>query len=59
MSKTVHCCTFTLDESTAAQIWRLASLWNVSQDEVVLRAVANAGAQTASSDGPTQLHQLH
>lgn len=37
-----HRTTFTLDGTTASRLKRLASLWQVSQAEVVRRAVAQA-----------------
>jgi hypothetical protein len=49
--------TFALDESTMIALKKLASKWQVSQAEVVRRAVAQAEAQ-AESDRPNPLELL-
>ena len=48
MKTMTHRTTFALDEATASRLRRLASLWRVSQAEVVRRAVADA--ETASEE---------
>ena len=42
MATMTHRCTFALDETTANRIRRLATLWDVSQAEVIRRSVATA-----------------
>jgi hypothetical protein len=49
MAIMTHRTTFALDEPTMARIKNLASLWKVSQAEVVRRAVSLAQAPTPSS----------
>jgi len=46
MATMTHRTTFALDEATMARIKNLAALWNVSQAEVVRRAVSIAQAPT-------------
>lgn len=45
----IHRCTFALDESTTARIRHLATVWDVSQAEVIRRAVANAAIPPGSA----------
>lgn len=52
-----HRTTFALDGTTASRLRRLASIWQVSQAEVVRRAVAQAAA-VATSDRPDPLALL-
>ena len=56
-----HRTTFALDEPTAVRLKRLAARWQVSQAEVVRRAVAQAEAQPADSepDPVALLRELH
>jgi len=49
MPTMTHGTTFALDEATALRLKRLASRWNVSQAEVVRRAVAQSDQ---SADAP-------
>lgn len=53
--------TFALDESTMSNLKKLAARWNVSQAEVVRRAVAQAEAQDGSArpDPVELLKALH
>jgi hypothetical protein len=53
--------TFALDRATADRLKRLASVWQVSQAEVVRRAVAQAEAQStpANPDPVAMLRELH
>lgn len=57
----VHRTTFALDKATAKRLKRLASLWRVSQAEVVRRAVAQAeaAAERATPDPVALLRELH
>ncbi len=61
MKTMTHRTTFALDHATATRLRRLASLWQVSQAEVVRRAVAQAetAADTSGVDPVTLLKQLH
>ncbi len=55
-----HRTTFALDRETAARLKRLARRWQVSQAEVVRRAVAQAETHPApSSDPAAMLQELH
>jgi predicted transcriptional regulator len=56
-----HRTTFALDGRTATRLKRLASLWQVSQAEVVRRAVAQAesAAVPAKPDPIAMLRDLH
>jgi len=55
-----HRTTFALDRETAARLKRLARRWQVSQAEVVRRAVAQAESSSEpSSDPVTMLQDLH
>ena len=51
-----HGTTFALDEATALRLKRLASRWNVSQAEVVRRAVAQSDQ---SADAPKPARETH
>ena len=51
-------CTFALDSPTTARIRRLASLWKVSQAEVIRRVVALAESPPAKPDPAEQLQKL-
>jgi predicted transcriptional regulator len=53
--------TFALDGTTASRLKRLASIWQVSQAEVVRRAVAQAEstAAPAKPDPIAMLRELH
>lgn len=57
MSRTSHRTTFALDQSTADRLKRLSLRWQVSQAEVVRRAVEQAEAQANASD-PNPLSRL-
>ena len=61
MAVMTHRTTFTLDGATIRRLKRLASRWNVSQAEVVRRAVAQAEVQPdpLPADPVTMLRQLH
>lgn len=61
MSIMVHRTTFALDESTAGRLKKLALLWQVSQAEVVRRAVAKAEADSVvdKPDPVAMLRKLH
>lgn len=61
MPDTVHRTTFALDEVTAGHLQKLASLWQVSQAEVIRRAVAKAEADSAvgKPDPVVMLRKLH
>jgi len=61
MKQMTHRTTFALDETTASRLKRLASLWRVSQAEVVRRAVAQAesAACAAKPDPVALLKELH
>ncbi len=52
-------CTFALDEVTTTRIRRLAALWEVSQAEVIRRAVATAETSVPKPDPSAILRQLH
>jgi len=56
-----HRTTFALDPATAKRLKRLASLWRVSQAEVVRRAVAQAeaAAMATKEDPVLMLQDLH
>lgn len=56
-----HRTTFALDKLTAKRLKRLATLWRVSQAEVVRRAVAQADAiaTAAKPDPVSMLQALH
>jgi len=49
MATMTHRTTFALDETTAQRLKRLARRWNVSQAEVVRRAVDQAEKEASSS----------
>lgn len=53
--------TFALDRATVDRLKRLASIWEVSQAEVVRRAVAQAEAQSVPTrpDPVAMLQELH
>ena len=53
-----HRCTFSLDEATTNRIRRLAAQWDVSQAEVIRRAVANAEDPATKPDPSVLLRQL-
>jgi len=61
MKTMTHRTTFALDRATATRLRRLASRWQVSQAEVVRRAVAQAEATADASgaDPIALLKQLH
>jgi hypothetical protein len=61
MAGMTHRTTFTLDEATVRRLKRLASRWQVSQAEVVRRAVAQAEVQPdpLPGDPVTLLLQLY
>ncbi len=61
MPTMTHRTTFALDEATAGRLKRLASLWQVSQAEVVRRAVAQAENQSVGNtpDPIRMLQELH
>jgi predicted transcriptional regulator len=61
MSTMIHRTTFALDRETVHRLKRLASVWQVSQAEVVRRAVADAAetAQTTRPDPVMMLQKLH
>ena len=61
MKKMIHRTTFALDESTARRLKHLSRLWQVSQAEVVRRAVANAESIDGNSDNDpiALLERLH
>jgi predicted transcriptional regulator len=61
MSTMIHRTTFALDRETVHRLKRLASVWQVSQAEVVRRAVANAAeaVQTVRPDPVAMLQKLH
>jgi hypothetical protein len=58
MATMTHRTTFALDEATVMRIRRLAEQWNVSQAEVIRRAVAQT-AGTQSPDPIALLDALH
>lgn len=61
MAITTHRTTFALDATTAKRLKKLALLWQVSQAEVVRRAIAQAEAATDNQrpDPVAQLRALH
>ena len=61
MSMMTYRTTFALDEATAQRLKRLAALWQVSQAEVVRRAVAQAEADPKLNrpDPVAMLRDLH
>ena len=61
MAVMTHRTTFTLDGATIRRLKRLATRWNVSQAEVVRRAVAQAEVQPdpLPADPVTMLRQLY
>jgi predicted transcriptional regulator len=61
MSTMTYRTSFALDRETVHRLKRLASVWQVSQAEVVRRAVADAAetAQTARPDPVSMLQKLH
>ncbi len=61
MKTMTHRTTFALDESTARRLKHLSRLWQVSQAEVVRRAVANAELADGNpvSDPIAMLERLH
>ena len=58
MANTTQRATFSLDERTLQRIRQLASLWHVSQAEVIRRAVADAEPGVAP-DSVAMLNELH
>jgi predicted transcriptional regulator len=60
MAVMTHRTTFSLDAGTIRRLKRLAARWQVSQAEVVRRAVAEAEArpETQSSDPVAMLRQM-
>ena len=59
MAIMIHRSTFALDETTTKRIRSLAALWQVSQAEVIRRAVAHAEAPPPKPDPVAMLRQLH
>lgn len=61
MKTMTHRTTFALDEATARRLKHLSRLWQVSQAEVVRRAVANAESATGIPDNDpiAMLARLH
>ncbi len=61
MNSMIHRTTFALDRETVNRMKRLAALWQVSQAEVVRRAVAGAAAAVKSvrPDPAEALRRLH
>lgn len=59
MATMTHRCTYALDETTTARIRRLAALWEVSQAEVIRRAVATAEGPVGKPDPSVLLRELH
>ena len=61
MKTMTHRTTFALDDATARRLRHLASLWRVSQAEVVRRAVAQAesAAGGVKTDPIALLEELH
>jgi hypothetical protein len=59
MATMIHRSTFALDEVTTAGIKNLSKLWNVSQAEVVRRAVSQAEIAVSKPDPVAMLKQLH
>jgi hypothetical protein len=61
MQTMTHRTTFALDGTTATRLKRLSSRWNVSQAEVVRRAVAQAEsiAEPDKPDPIARLRELH
>lgn len=58
MAQMTYRTTFALDQKTATRIRELALEWNVSQAEVIRRAVANAGSPP-KPDPVVMLANLH
>lgn len=58
MATMTHRTTFALDEATVTRIRRLAAEWNVSQAEVIRRAVAQSDA-ASNPDPLAMLEALH
>lgn len=59
MATMIHRTTFALDEKTANRIRELAKSWQVSQAEVIRRAVANADVPPPKLAPIDMLRQLH
>ena len=61
MVSMVHRITFSLDETTAARLKRLAALWRVSQVEVVRRSLKQAEnlVESQKTDPVAMLRRLH
>lgn len=59
MAAMTHRTTFALDDRTTSRIKSLAKLWNVSQAEVVRRAVSQADETASRPDPVVLLEQLH
>jgi hypothetical protein len=59
MATMTHRTTFALDAGTTTRIKSLAKLWNVSQAEVVRRAVSLAEKPAPKPDPVALLEQLH
>ena len=61
MPTMTHRTTFALDETTAHRLKRLASLWRVSQAEVVRRSLQQAEklAESQTADAVAMLRRLH
>ena len=60
MKTMTHRTTFSLDQETAGRLRRLSAAWQVSQAEVVRRALAMAESSGArSADAASLLRQLH
>ena len=59
MATMIHRSTFALDDTTAKRIRSLAALWQVSQAEVIRRAVARAETLAPKPDPVAMLRQLH
>lgn len=55
----IHRSTFALDDTTAKRIRSLAALWQVSQAEVIRRAVARAETLAPKPDPVAMLQHLH
>ena len=58
MATMSHRTTFSLDKGTLDRIRSLASLWRVSQAEVVRRAVSHADAASGKADPIAMLEKL-
>ncbi len=59
MATMTHRTTFALDEGTMTRIKGLAERWDVSQAEVVRRAVSQAEMAASKPDPVAMLKQLH